>query len=37
MDPLGHSQIQTTPEHTLPSADEKALAASKRIQHNEGG
>jgi integrase len=39
MDRLGHSQIQTTQRylHTLPGADEKALAAFKRIRHNEGG
>ena len=39
MDRLGHSQIQTTQRylHSLPGADEKALAAFKRIQHNEGG
>lgn len=39
MDRLGHSQIQTTQRylHTLPGADEKALEAFKRIQHNEDG
>jgi integrase len=39
MDRLGHSQIQTTQRylHTLPGADEQALKAFKRIQHNEGG
>ncbi len=38
MDRLGHSQIQTTQRylHSLPGADEKALAAFKRIRHNEG-
>ena len=39
MDRLGHSQIQTTQRylHTLPGADDQALKAFKRIQHNEGG
>lgn len=39
MEWLGHSQIQTTQRylHTLPGADEKALMAFKRMQHNEVG
>jgi site-specific recombinase XerD len=34
MDRLGHSQIQTTQKylHTLPEADEQALAALTRIE-----
>jgi integrase len=35
MDRLGHTQIQTTQKylHTLPEADDKALAAFTRIRH----
>ena len=35
MDRLGHAQIQTTQKylHTLPEADDKALAAFTRVRH----
>lgn len=35
MDRLGHAQIQTTQKylHTLPEADDEALAAFTRIRH----
>ena len=35
MDRLGHAQIQTTQKylHSLPDADDKALAAFTRVRH----